>query len=255
MILAIDIGNSNIVLGCLDQKDIAFVSRVSTDPQKTADQYAVEIRDVLSLYGVDVKNIDGAIVSSVVPPCSHAISNAVEKLTGHQPLLVGPGVKTGLNILIDNPAQLGSDLVAGAVAAINEYPCPIMIIDMGTATTISVVDKDKNMLGGAIIPGVRISLNALSAQAAQLPGISLDPPKSVIGKNTVDSMRSGIVLGNAAMLDGMAQRVAQELGQMPTIVATGGLSRSITPYCTNTVHHDDDLILKGLRIIYYKNKK
>lgn len=253
MILAIDIGNSNIVLGCLNEKQIFFVSRISTDNKKASDQYAVEIGSILSLYNVNISDIKGAIISSVVPPLSNAISAAVELLIGIVPLQVGPEIKTGLNILIDNPEQTGSDLVVAAVAAIFEYKKPIILIDMGTATTITVIDGNANFLGGAIIPGLQISLEALKGRTAQLPGISLDAPRQVIGKNTIDCMQSGIIFGTCSMIDGMIDRIVNEIGTNPTVVATGGLAPVIISYCSHTIHYDANLMLKGLYIIYKMN--
>ena len=168
--------------------------------------------------------------------------------------IVGPGVKTGLNILMDNPAQVGSDRIVNAVAAINEYPAPLIIIDMGTATTFCVIDEKKNYIGGMILPGVRISLDALTSRTSQLSKISIEAPKKTIGKNTIDCMKSGIIHGNAACIDGMVKRIEHELGQKATVLATGGLARKIVPYCEQRILIDDELLLKGLRLIYNKNK-
>ncbi len=254
MILAVDIGNSNIVLGCLNEKQVLFVSRISTDRKQTSDEYAVEIGCILSLYNTDPSKISGAIISSVVPPLSQPISAAVKLLTGIKPLQVGPGIKTGLNILIDNPAQAGSDLIVGAVAAIADYSKPILVIDLGTATTISAIDAKANFLGGVIMPGLTISLNALTSGTSQLPSISLDAPTKAIGTNTIDSMRAGIVLGTCSMIDGMIDRIAHELGTMPTVVATGGIASIIVEHCRHKVHYDEHLMLKGLYILYTMNR-
>jgi type III pantothenate kinase len=255
MLLAIDIGNSNIVLGCIEGKEILHEARIATDLVKTSDQYCVDVKNVLSLYDIDLKTIEGVIVSSVVPPVLNSFRTAIMKLTGKRPMVVGPGIRTGLNILMDNPAQVGSDLIVAAVAALQEYPAPLIIIDMGTATTISVVDKDKAYIGGCICPGVKISADALSSRTAQLPGISLDEPKKAIGRNTVDSMRSGIMMGSAAMLDGMIARMEEELGQKATVLATGGIARFVVPMCRREVVYDRNLLLKGLTILYYNNRK
>ena len=169
-------------------------------------------------------------------------------------MIIGPGVKTGLNILMDNPAQLGSDLVANAVAGIHEYPVPLIIIDMGTATTISIVDKNKNYIGGMIMPGIRVSSDTLTQRTSQLPKISLEPPKKLIGTNTIDCMKSGIVHGNAACIDGMVSRIQKDLGQKATVVATGGLAKTIVPLCEAEIILDDALLLKGLNYIYEKNR-
>lgn len=254
MILAIDIGNSNIVIGCNDAKQTYFVERISTNTNQTALEYAVTFKNILELYHINPKGLEGAIISSVVPPISNTVKLSVEKIIGKPCLLVGPGIKTGLNIIMDNPATVGSDLVVTAVAGIRDYQAPFLVIDMGTATTITCIDKNHNYIGGAIIPGVRVSLESLSQKAAQLHNISLETPRRAIGKNTVECMRSGIIFGNAAMLDGMIDRFAEELGETPTVIATGGLSKFIIPHCRHTIIYDDSLLLKGLWIIYTKNQ-
>ncbi len=254
MVLAIDIGNTNIVIGVIDNKDnILFTGRLVTDKLKTADEYALLFSGIIGMHNVNVADISGVIVSSVVPPLILTMKRAIKKLTGQKPLIVGPGLKTGLNIKIDNPAQLGCDLVVDAVAVINKYPVPCMVLDMGTATTISVIDRDKNYIGGLIIPGVRISQDTLSATTSQLPRISLEKPDNVIGKNTVDCMKSGAVYGTASMIDGLADRIEEELGEKVTIVATGGNSSSIVPVCKRDIIYDEGLLLEGLNIIYKKN--
>lgn len=255
MILALDVGNSNIVIGCIDEHKIHFISRLTTDAGKTADEYAISFKNLVDLYQVNLTSVEGAIISSVVPPLNSILSEAVKRATGHTPMLVGPGLKTGLNIMIDNPGQLGSDLVVDAVAAIQLYPQPTIVLDMGTATTASVIDKHGNYRGGMIIPGLRVSLDALTGRTAQLPKISLDPPKKVIGLNTIDCMRSGILHGQAAMLDGLIDRIEGELGEKTTVVATGGLAKFIVPLCKREIICDDDLLLRGLLFIYQKNKR
>ena len=254
MILAIDMGNSNIVIGCIDDEKTYFVERLSTDKSKTALEYAVSFKTVLELYSIETDQIDGAIISSVVPPLVNALVSAVEKIIGKTPYVVGPGLKTGLNIKMDNPKTVGSDLIVDAVAGIKEYGAPLIIIDMGTATTMSVVDKDENYVGGIIAPGVRLSMEALASNAAQLYRVSLEAPKKVIGKNTIDCMKSGLLLGEAATMDGMIDRIEAELGYKTTVVATGGLAKMIIPYCKKEIIIDDDLLIKGLLIIYKKNK-
>lgn len=254
MVLAVDIGNSNIVIGCCRDNKITFVERLSTKPDSTILEYAISFKNVLELYGITKEDIDGAIISSVVPSVTSTVLGAVKKITGIDALVIGPGLKTGLNIMIDNPAQLGSDLVVDAAAGIAEYPLPLIIFDMGTATTVSVIDENKNYLGGMIIPGVNISLNALTARTSQLPKISLDPPKKVIGRNTIDSMKSGILYSTAASLDGIIDRIEEETGKKYTVVATGGLAGRIIPMCKKKIILDDELLLKGLIIIYNKNK-
>lgn len=253
MILAVDIGNTNIVIGCIEDSKIYFVERVSTDISKTELEYVVEFKTLLELYNIDVKQITGCIIASVVPPLNNTVKNVMKKLFHISPLLVGPGVKTGINILMDNPAQLGSDLVVNAVAGLHYYGAPLILIDMGTATTISVIDNKKNYIGGMILPGVKISLETLVHSTSQLPRISLEAPKKVVGKNTIDCMRSGMIIGQAACMDGMIERICDEIGYDAPVVATGGLSGCIIPYCKKKIIYDDELTLKGLDIIYHKN--
>ena len=245
MILAVDIGNTNIVIGCMDGEKVCFVERVSTNQANTELEYVVEFRALFDLYRIGVEDITGSIISSVVPPLNNIVKSSLEKLFHQTPLVVGPGLKTGLNILMDNPAQLGSDLVVNAVAGLHYYGAPIIMIDMGTATTISVVDDRKNYIGGMILPGVKVT--------SQLPRISLEPPKKVIGRNTIDCMKSGIVMGQAACLDGMIERIYDELGYEAPVVATGGLAESIVPHCKRKIVCDNELTLKGLGLIYRRN--
>ncbi len=253
MILAVDIGNSNIVLGCFEDEKILFIERLSTNQNSTALEYTILIKNILELNSLSHQAFDGAIISSVVPSLTHTLQDAVTRLTGKQVMIVGPGIKTGLKIMLDNPAQLGSDRVADAVAAIHDYPCPLIIIDMGTATTVSAVDRNRNFLGGMIIPGLRVSLESLTMRTSQLPKISLDPPKKVIGSNTIDCMRSGIIYSTASSIDGVIERIEEELGEPCTVISTGGLSKTIIPYCRHKIIIDDLLLLKGLMIIYNKN--
>lgn len=255
MILAIDIGNTNIVIGCFNDNKIEFIERLVTNHKSTELEYAILFKNVMEIYNISPDSISGGIISSVVPSITNVIKHAMEKLTKAEVMLIGPGIKTGLNILTDNPAQLGSDLVVDAVAGINEYSVPLVIFDMGTATTISVIDKNKSYLGTVIMPGLEVSLNSLVGETSQLPKISLDAPKSVIGKNTVDCMRSGILYSNAVMIDGMTEKIEKELGENVTVVATGGLASTVVPLCERDVILDDELLLKGLMVIYNKNKK
>ena len=253
MLLAIDMGNTNIVVGCIKDDKIIFVERLSTDQSKTELEYAVGFKTVFELYNIKENDIKGAIISSVVPPLTGIIRKEVEKIIGQKPMVVGPGIKTGLNILMDNPKTVGADLIVDAVAGINEYGAPLIIIDMGTATTISVVDKDRNYVGGMIIPGIRVSMDSLVNRTSQLPRIGFDAPEKVIGTNTVDCMKSGIINGNAAMLDGMITRIEEELGYTAKVIATGGLAGVVVSNCKKEIITDDSLLLKGLNIIYHKN--
>ena len=255
MLLAIDIGNSNIVIGGIEDDRIRFEARIATDRIKTSDQYGVEIKNMLDLFGVTVKEVEGCIISSVVPPVFNAVRTGLVKLTGLNPMVVGPGIKTSLNIQMDDPGSVGSDRIVIAVAALQEYRPPLALVDMGTATTIEIVDSGNTYLGGCIIPGVRVSAEALSSRASQLPGIQLDKPRRVIGKNTVECMRSGIMYGAAAMLDGMLDRIEEELGKPVTVVATGGMAQFIAPLCKREMKLERDLLLKGLNILYQKNHK
>ena len=255
MLLAIDIGNTNIVIGCIREDEILFKARIATDRLRTSDQYGVEIKNMLEAFGVRREDISDCIISSVVPPVFNSVKTGVIKVIGKQPMVVGPGLKTGLNIHVDVPSQVGSDRIVIAVAALAEYSAPLILMDMGTATTIEVVEPDNVYMGGVIFPGVKISLDALTNRAAQLPGISLDRPAHVIGKNTVDCMRSGMIYGTAAMLDGLVERIEEELGHSCTLIATGGMAQFITPLCRRNVILEKDLLLKGLNIIYKKNKK
>ena len=253
MIIAVDIGNTNIVLGCIEDDKILFEARMATDLIKTSDQYCAELKTMLSLFEVSPEDIDGSIISSVVPPVLNSFKTAIRKLTGCSALVVGPGIKTGLNIRMDNPSEVGSDLIVAAVAAIAEYGAPLLLVDMGTATTITAIDESSAFVGGCICPGVKISMEALTGRTAQLPGISLDEPRCAIGKNTRDSMRSGIMLGAASMLDGLLDRMEVELGTKVTVVATGGISKFVLPLCRRKMIYDRSLMLKGLKLLYARN--
>ncbi|MBS6366371.1 MAG: type III pantothenate kinase [Clostridiales bacterium] len=251
MLLAIDIGNTNIVIGCIRDGEILFEARIATNHLQTSDQYAVEIRNILKLFEMDLHKVQDSIISSVVPPVFNSVCTAIIKLTQKQPIVVGPGIKTGLDIRMDNPAQVGSDLIVDAVAAFHDYPTPLIVIDMGTATTMSLVGRGNVYLGGPIIPGLRVSLDALSSSAAQLFGISLEKPQRVIGKNTIECMRSGIMYGHASMIDGMIDRMQEELGEpIASVIATGGTSQFVVPLCRHKIIYDKDLLLKGLAILY-----
>ena len=256
MLLAIDIGNSNISVGLFDDKrELKFLSSIDTDARKTSDQICIDLMNIFALYHYDIQDVTGAIFSSVVPPINFMMEKALTRLLGKPPMIVGPGVKTGLNIRMEVHNQLGADLVANAVAALEKYPAPIIMIDMGTATTISYIGVNRCYEGGVMFPGVYLSLDALSEHTAQLPDISLQHPKNLIGKNTEDCMRNGIVYGTAGMLDGMIDRICDTIpGQEPTIVATGTPAPVIARYCRHQVQYDKYLLMEGLWIIYHKNK-
>ena len=257
MVFTVDAGNTNIVLGAYDNDEkLAFTARIATEASKTEDQYAVIFYQLNTLSGPDGSGSDVAIIPTVVPPLVTPLKNAIKKLLGVDALVVGPGIKTGLNIRLDNPAILGADLVCGAVGALLKYKPPLIIFDFGTATTISGIDSAGAFLGGSIIPGINVSLKALSSSAAQLQDINTDSGSiAVIGTNTIDSMRSGSILGSASMMDGMISRYKEVLGEDATVVATGGLASSVTPYCkTKGIILDNDLLLDGLLALYRRNK-
>ncbi len=259
MILAIDTGNINTVLGCIDEKAAKLtaepVIRISTDPDRTREEYAVTMQAVLSLYGIDPKGFTGAVLSSVVPGLTPVMADAVKLITGQTPLIIGPGVKTGLKIQLDDPGTIAADLVATAVAAKTEYPLPCVIIDMGTATTITVVDETGAYIGGSILPGVGISLQALIEKASLLPAVDIVPPKKTIASNTADAMKAGVIFGQAGAVDGTLDRFAAAMGKEPaSIVTTGGIGAVICAHCAHPVLVDEQLLLKGLGIIW-KNQQ
>jgi len=255
MILAIDVGNTHVVMGILEDLETKQMFRLQTDPKRTDSEYAVLMHQMLTVGGYKMTDFEGAIISSVVPPLTGLLKKAVKIITGCNAMVIGPGLKTGLNIRIDDPATLGADLVVGAVAALHKYTAPLIVIDMGTATTITVMDKHGSFLGGAITAGVNLSLNALSSGTSQLPSIDLNYTGKAIGSNTIDCMRSGAVYGTAGMLDGIIDRMEEELGEKATIVACGGLAPMIIPHCKHEIHLEDDLLMLGLGLIYKKNCK
>lgn len=253
MILAVDVGNTNIVLGCIEDNEILFRERIYTNQLATDLEYAANLKTAMEMHDITPKQISGAIISSVVPTMTGIFSAAIKKLIGVKPMVVGPGIKTGLSIVIDNPAQLGSDLVVDAVAGLSEYAPPMIIIDMGTATTLSVVDEKRRYIGGMIVTGMAVATDALISRTAQLPKFAFEKPHKVIGTNTVDCLKSGLMYSNACALDGMCDRIEEELGQKCTVIATGGLASTVIPLCRRDIILDDDLLLKGLNVIYKKN--
>ncbi len=254
MILTVDIGNTNMVLSCCEGQKILFTERLSTAPAQTTSEYAIIIKLILDLNRIDAAALKGAILSSVVPPLTNQICDAIYKVIGIRPLVVGPGLKTGLNIAIDNPAEVGSDLVVTAVASLAEHEAPLIILDLGTASTISVIDQNRNYIGGMIMPGIKGSLNSLVSETSQLPSISLEAPKRLIGRNTDEAMKSGLIYGNASCVDGMIDRIEEELKQKTSVIATGGLAGVIIPHCRHQIFLDEDLLTKGLLILYAKNQ-
>ena len=256
MLLAIDVGNSTISVGLFgENRELKFLSSIDTDSRKTADQISIDLMNIFSLYLFSLDDVTGAIFSSVVPALNFMMSKALTRLLGRTPMEVGPGIRTGLNIRMENHNQLGADLVAGAVAALAKYPAPIILIDMGTATTISYISAKKTYEGGLMFPGVYLSLDALSEKAAQLPDVSLEHPKNLIGKNTEDCMKNGIVYGMAGMLDGIVDRIRTMIpDERPTVIATGAPSPVIVRHCRNQIIYDKYLLMEGLWEIYQRNK-
>ena len=255
MILTIDVGNTNVVIGCVENGEVKSVCRLATNLNDLSSDYALKMRQSFEFDGIDYKNFAGAILSSVVPQLNRAIRSAVKKVTGLDCMVVGAGLKTGVNVKIDDPGTLAGDLITGAVGALAMFKPPIIVVDMGTATTITAIDKTGTYVGGCISPGPKISAEALSARTAQLPAISLESPKKAIGKNTIDAMRSGVMLGSACMVDGMIDRIDAELGGGATVVATGGIARFVLPMCRHAIEYDRDLLLKGLALLYENNRR
>ncbi len=254
MILSVDIGNRDITLGGFENGSLAVVSRMATDTAKTEDEYAAGILQILALHGVGREGIDGAIISSVVPPLNAVIKKAIAFLYGIEPLMVGPGIKTGINIHCDSPSSVGADLVAACVAAHALYGSPSLVIDMGTATNMMVMNGKGAFIGVAIIPGVGVGLDALAKETAQLPQVSLEAPRTIIAKNTADCMRSGVIFGNACMVDGMIDRIREEIGEELPVYATGEFAPLILAHCRHNITQDAHLTLKGLYLLYQKNK-
>lgn len=255
MLLAIDAGNTHTILGCIQGDVIRFTARLATQRTRTEDEYAMLFSNIFSLRGARPEELDGAVISSVVPELKPILARAVRLLCGIDPLLVGAGVKSGLDIKIDDPAQLGSDLVVGAVGAMSRYPKPLLVFDFGTATAVSVIDGKGRYRGGMIMPGLLLGMEALSREAAQLPHVDLSAPAHVIGTNTIDCMRSGAIYGSAAMLDGVIARIEAELGEpVATVVGTGGLVARVAPYCRRRIEICDELMLWGLKLVYEKNR-
>lgn len=253
MILAVDVGNTNIVLGFLEGERLVNECRLSTAVNDSAEEYAIKLNSIFEICKIKPEEIEGSALSSVVPPLNRTISKAIMLITGKKPIVIGPGIKTGLHIKTNNPAELGADMVVGAVASIAKYPCPQIIFDLGTATTASVIDRDGCFIGCSILCGVKTALTALASGTAQLPQIEIVAPKSPIGTNTIDCMRSGTVYGTAAMIDGLVKRFEKELGEKATVIITGGLGGVISKYCETDVIVDKNLLIDGLRMIYEKN--
>ncbi len=257
MILAIDCGNTHIKCGCMSaEQEPSLVFRLPTDRLQTDFGYAATVRQILEMSHISTSELEGAILSSVVPPMTDTLVRAVQLLIGQAPIVVGAGVKTGLHIAVNDPGTVAADLVVSAAAAKALYPLPAVIVDMGTATTVTAVDKNGRFIGGAILPGVKLSLDALAEKTALLPHIELHAPKNAIGSDTVECMKSGILYGNAGAVDALLDRFSDALQNADiSFVATGGLASTIIPHCRHTLALDENLSLKGLYLIWEKNKK
>ncbi|MDR0288187.1 MAG: type III pantothenate kinase [Clostridiales bacterium] len=253
MVLAVDIGNSSVAVGVYGGGLLRFVFRISSERNRTADEVSALVKSMFDLHGERISSVEGTVISSVVPILTGTVSSAIQHLTGVDPIIVGPGIKTGVRILIENPAQLGGDLLAECVAALSRYKAPLAVIDMGTATVFTVIDRNSAIIGGAIAPGVKISMEALCKNTSLLQEISLEQPKKVIAGNTQECMKSGLIYGNAGMLDGMLERFERELGGELFAVATGGFAEKICSYTKRRIVYDGNLLLDGLYIIYQKN--
>lgn len=255
MILAIDMGNTNITVGGIEDDKIYFLERITTNKIATELEYAISIKNILEIHGIKCERVCGAIMSSVVPPLNSIIKKAIKKISGVECILVKNNIDLGMKIKMDEPEKVGCDMIVDCIAAINEYNLPLAVVDMGTATTISIIDKNKNYIGGIIHPGITVSLNSLSNNTAQLPYIELDKPCDLIGTNTINCMKNGILYGHASIIDGYVERVEKELGEKINIIATGGLASFVVPLCEKNVILDEYLMLKGLNIIYEKYNK
>ncbi len=257
MILTADVGNTNIVIGCAEPegRKIIFEERIYTDRHKSATEYAITAKQVLELYGIDPAGLEGGIISSSVPPVTEAVLRGLERLLGKKMIEVGPGIKTGVDIKLDDPTQLGPDLLVAAVAGLSQYGAPLILIDMGTATTISVINEEKRFMGGMIIPGIEVALAGLARRAAHLPEVAIRKPQKLISGNTVGAMQSGSIYGQASCIDGMIERIWEELGYKTEVVATGGFAMEVIPNCRHDIKIDDRLLIKGLTILYEKNSR
>ncbi|MCQ2462560.1 MAG: type III pantothenate kinase [Clostridia bacterium] len=254
MILVIDMGNTNITLGAYDGERLVYEARLATARQRTAYQYAVEMIDIFRLNGSNASDYEGAILCSVVPELTDIIANAVNKSTGKMPVILDSNTDTGLEIAIDTISEIGSDLIAACVGAKAKYKMPCLISDLGTATKIIVLNENGAFRGCTISPGMGISLRALASETSQLPNIRFSAPSRTIGTNTVECMQSGIVFGTAAMLDGLTERICDEMGYGEcTMVVTGGYGRCIVTQCRKKMVFDENLVLDGLAMIYYRN--
>ncbi|MDM5314386.1 type III pantothenate kinase [Fictibacillus sp. b24] len=254
MIFVFDVGNTNIVLGLYENDELKHHWRIHTSREKTEDEYGMLILDLFRHVNIHKEQIEGIIISSVVPPIMFALERMCVKYFNQRPLVVGPGIKTGLNIKYENPREVGADRIVNAVAAIHEYDAPLIIVDFGTATTYCYINEHKQYMGGAIAPGINISTEALYTKAAKLPRIEIAKPEGVIGKNTVNAMQAGILYGYVGQVEGIVKRMKEQTSIEPKVIATGGLANLIAAESSVIDHVDPFLTLKGLLLIYDKNK-
>lgn len=254
-ILTIDVGNTNSVFGAYNESEkLVFEIRVETRPSRMADEYSMILLDIFNMYNIKKEEFEGVVISSVVPPVTEQLKTAVKRYMDIDAMIVGPGIKTGLNIKIDDPSTLGADLCCAGVAAKAYYPLPCIIVDLGTVSKILAVNEKGEFLGGALAVGLKMAFSSLSSGTAALPLITAGKVEKSIGTNTADCMRSGVIIGMAATVDGFIDRFEKEMGKAKSIVATGGYSNVVMPYCTHKLSHDPQLLLKGLLTIYKKNK-
>lgn len=254
MILAADIGNTQTVLGLIEDGELGGHWRISTDASLTADEVRVKIGGLLAADGRSWDDIERVVVASVVPALTAAYEELAERATGRPPIVVGPGIRTGLAIAYENPHEIGADRIVNAMAALDVYGAPAIVVDFGTATTFDVLDASGAYLGGAIAPGVETSAEALFRRAARLSAVDLEAPGHVIGRTTRESVQAGLLLGEAAMVDGLVRRIWEELGAECRVIATGGLAERMASLCETVTDVDPDLTLRGLALVWERNR-